>query len=161
MNPTAARQDAETLQRSIVPGSVIVASTGTGPFEQVLLNGRHALRADEPAAVGGGDAGPSPYELLLMALGSCTSMTINMYATRKKWALDQVVVRLRNERAYPDDCVNCEDSKSKIDRIWCSIELVGTLDEAQRTRLMEIAKQCPIHRTLTNKIEIRSDLVAL
>ena len=161
MDSTAARQDAQTLQRSIVPGSVIVASTGMGPFAQILLDGRHTLRADEPITVGGGDVGPGPYELLLMALGSCTSMTINMYATRKKWTLDRVVVRLRHERAYPDDCVNCEDPKSKIDRIWCSIELVGTLDEAQRTRLMEIAKQCPIHRTLTNKIEIRSDLVAL
>jgi len=161
MDSTAARQDAQTLQKSIVPGSVIVASTDMGPFEQILLDGRHTLRADEPVAVGGGDVGPSPYELLLMALGSCTSMTINMYATRKKWALDQVVVRLRHERAYPDDCVNCEDPKSKIDRISCSIELVGTLDEAQRARLMEIAKQCPVHRTLTNKIEIRTDLVAI
>jgi putative redox protein len=161
MSGTVARRDAQALQQSIVPGSVIVASTGIGPFEQILLDGRHTLRADEPVAVGGGDVGPSPYELLLMALGSCTSMTINMYATRKKWTLDQVVVRLRHERAYPDDCVNCEDPKSKIDRIWCSIELVGTLDEAQRTRLMEIAKQCPVHRTLTNKIEIRTDLVAL
>jgi uncharacterized OsmC-like protein len=161
MDNTAARQDAQTLQKSIVPGSVIVASTDMGPFEQILLDGRHTLRADEPVAVGGGDVVPSPYELLLMALGSCTSMTINMYATRKKWALDQVVVRLRHERAYPDDCVNCEDPKSKIDRISCSIELVGTLDEAQRARLMEIAKQCPVHRTLTNKIEIRTDLVAI
>jgi putative redox protein len=161
MDNTAARQDAQALQQSIVPGSVIVASTGKGPFEQILLDGRHTLRADEPVAVGGGDVGPSPYELLLMALGSCTSMTINMYATRKKWALDQVVVRLRHERAYPDDCVNCEDPKSKIDRIWCSIELVGALDEAQRARLMEIARQCPVHRTLTNRIEIRTDLVAL
>jgi len=161
MDNTAARQDAQALQQSIVSGSVLVASTGTCPFEQILLDGRHSLRADEPVAVGGGDVGPGPYELLLMALGSCTSMTINMYATRKKWTLDQVVVRLRHERAYPDDCVNCEDPKSKIDRIWCSIELVGTLDEAQRARLMEIAKQCPVHRTLTNKIEIRTDLVAI
>jgi putative redox protein len=161
VDSTAARRDAQALQQSIVPGSVIVASTGMGPFEQILLDGRHTLRADEPVAVGGGDVGPSPYELLLMALGSCTSMTINMYATRKKWALDQVVVRLRHERAYPDDCVNCEDPKSKIDRIWCSIELVGALDDAQRTRLMEIGRQCPVHRTLTNKIEIRTELVAL
>jgi putative redox protein len=160
MNCIAARQDAQTLQQSIVPGTVIVASTGTGPFEQVLLNGRHALRADEPAAVGGGDVGPSPYELLLMALGSCTSMTVNMYATRKKWTLDQVVVRLKHERVYADDCVNCEDPKSKIDRIWCSIQFIGDLDEAQQSRLIEISKQCPVHRTLTNKIDIRTELVA-
>ena len=160
MNGTAARRDPQILQQSIVPGAVIVASTGVAPFEQFLLDGRHTLRADEPVAAGGGDAGPSPYELLLMALGACTSMTINLYATRKKWTLDQVVVRLRHERTYPDDCVNCEDPKSKIDRIWCSIELIGALDEAQRTRLIEISKQCPVHRTLTNKIEIRTDLVA-
>jgi putative redox protein len=161
MSTTAARRDPQALQQSIVPGSVIVASTGTGAFEQILLDGRHTLRADEPVAAGGGDVGPGPYELLLMALGACISMTLNLYATRKKWTLDQAVVRLRHERAYPDDCVNSEDPKSKIDRIWCSIELIGALDEAQRTRLIEIAKQCPIHRTLTNKIEIRTDLVAL
>jgi putative redox protein len=161
MSSAAGRQDPQTLQAAVVPGSVIVASTGTGLYEQVLLDGRHALRADEPVAVGGGDAGPGPYELLLMALGSCTSMTINLYATRKKWALDQIVVRLRHERAYADDCVNCEDPKSKIDRIWCSIEVIGALDDAQRNRLIEIAKQCPVHRTLTNKIEIRTDLVAV
>jgi putative redox protein len=161
MSNTVARQDPQTLGQSIQPGSVIVASTGVGPFEQILLDGRHTLRADEPVAVGGGDVGPGPYELLLMALGGCTSMTINMYAARKKWALDQVVVRLRHERVYPDDCVNCEDPKSKIDRIWCSIELIGALDEAKRNRLVEIAKQCPVHRTLTNKTDIRTDLVGL
>src|SRR2546423_13712754 len=117
------RQDAQTLQQSIVPGSVIVASTGMGPFEQILLDGRHALRANEPVAVGGGDAGPGPYELLLMALGSGTSMTVNMYAARKNWTLDQVVVQLRHDRVHADDCVNCEDPKSMVDRILCSIEL--------------------------------------
>jgi putative redox protein len=160
MNHTAARRESQTLQESASPGSVIVASTGTGPFEQILLDGRHALHADEPVAVGGGDAGPGPYELLLMALGSCTSMTVNMYAARKNWTLDQVVVQLRHERVHADDCVNCEDPKSKIDRILCSIELIGALDDAQRKQLIEIAKKCPVHRTLTNKIEIRTDLVA-
>jgi len=126
----------------------------------MLLDGRHALRADEPVAVGGGDAGPGPYELLLMALGSCTSMTVNMYAARKKWTLDQVVVRLRHERVHAEDCANCEDPTSMISRITCSIELIGSLDEAQRKHLIEIAKKCPVHRTLVNKIEIRPDLVA-
>jgi putative redox protein len=100
MSPTGARQDPQTLQRSVPAGSVVVASTGTGPFEQILLDGRHALHADEPVAVGGGDAGPGPYELLLMALGSCTSMTVNLYAARKKWTLEQVIVRLRHERVH-------------------------------------------------------------
>jgi putative redox protein len=160
MSPTGARQDPQTLLRSVPAGSVVVASTGTGPFEQILLDGRHALHADEPVAVGGGDAGPGPYELLLMALGSCTSMTVNLYAARKKWTLEQVIVRLRHERVHVDDCANCEDPKSRIDHILCSIELVGPLDEAQRKQLIEIAKKCPVHRTLTNKIEIRTDLVA-
>ncbi len=114
----SARRDAQELQKSITPGTVIVATAGTGLYEQFLLDGRHSLRADEPVAVGGGDAGPSPYELLLMALGGCTSMTVSMYANRKKWPVDQVIVRLRHERVYADDCVNCEDPKSKIDRIW-------------------------------------------
>ena len=76
MSPTGARQDLQTIQQSVAAGSVVVASTGTGPFEQILLDGRHALHADEPVPVGGSDAGPGPYELLLMALGSCTSMTV-------------------------------------------------------------------------------------
>src|SRR6267378_302293 len=117
MSPTGARQDPQTLQRSVAAGSVVVASTGTGPFEQILLDGRHALHADEPVALGGGDAGPGPYELLLMALGSCTSMTIHLYAARKKWPLEQVVVRLHHAKVHAEDCADCENPKAKIDRI--------------------------------------------
>jgi putative redox protein len=154
-----ARRDPQSLQQSIAPGTVIVATAGTGLYEQVLLDGHHALRADEPVAVGGGDAGPGPYELLLMALGSCTSMTISMYANRKKWPVEQVIVRLRHERVHADDCVACEDPKSKIDRISLSLEFVGALDETQRARLVEISKQCPVHRTLSSKSDIRTELV--
>src|SRR4029077_18165301 len=91
MSLTGARQDLQTIQQSVAAGSVVVSSTGTGPFEQILLDGRHALHADEPVPVGGSDAGPGTYELLLMALGSCTSMTVNLYAARKKWTLEQGV----------------------------------------------------------------------
>ncbi len=147
----SARRDAQELQQSILPGTVIVATAGTGLYEQFLLDGRHSLR--------GGDAGPSPYELLLMALGGCTSMTVSMYANRKKWPVDQVIVRLRHERVYADDCVNCEDPKSKIDRIWLSLEFIGALDETQRARLVEISKQCPVHRTLSSKSDIRTELL--
>jgi putative redox protein len=156
----SARRDAQELQQSITPGTVIVATAGTGLYEQFLLDGRHSLRADEPIAVGGGDAGPSPYELLLMALGSCTSMTVSLYANRKKWPVEQVIMRLRHERVYADDCVNCEDPKSKIDRIWLRLEFIGALDETQRARLVEISKQCPVHRTLSSKADIRTELVA-
>ncbi|MGH8428959.1 MAG: OsmC family protein, partial [Solimonas sp.] len=124
----------------------------------VLLDGRHILQADEPAAAGGGDAGPGPYELLLMALGSCTSMTVHMYAARRKWPLEQVVVRLRHSRVHAQDCADCEESKTLLDRIDKNLEFSGPLDDAQRSRLVEIAGMCPVHRTLTSKIDIRTVL---
>src|SRR5271163_497104 len=127
------RRDPRTLQASVTAGTVMVASTGTGSFQQILLDGRHSLYADEPVATGGGDAGPGPYELLLMALGSCTSITIDLYATRRKWPLDRIEV---------------------------GVELIGPLDEVQRARLLQIAEKCPVHRTLTSKIDIRTSLVS-
>ena len=157
MTSATTRRDPGELQASVPAGTVIVASTGAGPFEQIMLDGRHTLHADEPVSAGGGDSGPGPYELLLMALGSCTSMTINLYATRKKWPLEQVVVRLQHARVHAEDCADCEDPKSMIERIDKSVELIGSLDEAQRTRLLQIADQCPVHRTLTSKkIDIRT-----
>src|SRR5579871_680676 len=109
--------DVRLLQSSLAAGSVLVASIGTGTFEQIMLDGRHALTADEPVAAGGGDAGPGPYELLLMALGSCTSMTVRMYAARKKWPLEQVIVTLRHSRKYIEDCADCEKPTAMIDHI--------------------------------------------
>jgi putative redox protein len=100
MSDAPAVRDWRSLQSEINPESVLVTSTGTGPFEQVLLDGRHVLTADEPATVGGGDAGPGPYELLLMALGACTSMTVKMYATHKSWPLEGVEVRLHHRKTY-------------------------------------------------------------
>lgn len=159
MTNSAARRDASTLQASASAGTIIAASAGTGAFRQLMTDGRHVLLGDEPVAVGGDDAGPGPYELLLMALGSCTSMTINLYAARKKWPLEQVVVRLRQERVHVDDCANCEKSDAMLYRIEKSVELIGSLDEVQRARLHEIGERCPVHRTLTSKIEIRSTRV--
>ena len=160
MKDDKTRRDPRTLQASVTAGTVIVASTGAGPFEQILLNGRHSLYADEPVATGGGDAGPSPYELLLMALGSCTSMTTEMYAARRKWPLEQVVVRLRHERVHAEDCADCEDVNSMLDQIELGVELIGPLDDGQRARLLQIAEKCPVHRTLTSKIDIRTSLVS-
>jgi putative redox protein len=148
------------LQSSIAPGSVIVADTGNSPFEQILLDGRHVLRADEPVAVGGKDSGPGPYELLLMALGACTSMTLRMYATRSQWPLENVVVRLSHAKVHAADCQDCESERALLDRIDRSIELIGPLDATQRARLLQIADMCPVHRTLTSKIDVRTELVA-
>jgi putative redox protein len=152
--------DESSLQALVSTGKVVIASTGVGALQQVLLDGRHVLRADEPKTAGGDDTGPSPYELLLMALGSCTSMTVHLYAARKKWPLDQVVVTLSQRRVHVEDCVNCEDSQAMIHRIEKKIEFVGSLDEAQKARLLEIAERCPVHRTLTSRIEIASELVS-
>ena len=159
MAENATRRDTTALQALATGGTVVVASTGNGAFEQVLLDGRHTLIGDEPKAVGGGDAGPGPYELLLMSLGSCTSMTVHMYATRKQWPLEQVVVRLRHAKVYAEDCADCEKPTAKIDRIDRAIEFVGALDGEQRSRLLQIANQCPVHRTLQSKIEIRTTAV--
>lgn len=158
METQITRRDVTALQASMAPGSVIVASTGGSAFEQVMLDGRHVLTADEPIAAGGGDAGPGPYELLLMALGSCTSMTVRLYAARKKWPLEQVIVRLRHEKVHAADCAECEDKNVLLDHIEREIEFVGPLDDTQRVRLKEIADKCPVHRTLTSRIEIHTTI---
>jgi len=158
METPVMRRDVTALQATMAPGSVVVASTGAGTFEQVLLDGRHQLTADEPIAAGGRDAGPGPYELLLMALGSCTSMTVRLYAARKKWPLEQVIVRLRHAKVHATDCADCEDKNVLLDRIDRDIEFVGPLDDTQRARLREIADKCPVHRTLTSRIEIHTTI---
>jgi putative redox protein len=139
-------------------GQVVVAQTGVGRFEQALLDGRHRFLADEPVAAGGGDAGPNPYELLLMSLGACTSMTLRLYAERKQWPLDRVTVRLRHSKIHAEDCATCETEKGMLDRITREIVLEGALDAAQRARMMQIADQCPVHRTLQSEIVIETSL---
>ena len=136
---------------------VIVRGSAAG-FAQEIFVGLHRLSADEPRAAGGTDTGPSPYDLLLAALGSCTSMTVAMYARRKGWPLEQVTVRLRHSKIYASDCAECETKEGKIDRIERDIELAGPLTETQRMRLLEIAEKCPVHRTLPSEINIRTKL---
>ncbi len=135
------------------PPSVIVRSSDSR-FAQDVEVGSHRLRADEPVAVGGSDSGPSPYDLLLAALGTCTSMTIKLYAARKQWPLECVAVRLTHAKVHAADCADCETREGKIDRIDREIELVGELSPEQRVRLLEIAEHCPVHRTLTSEMQI-------
>jgi putative redox protein len=144
--------------RADEPGVVTVAETREGKFTQAITVGKHRLRADEPASAGGTDTGPSPYDLLLAALGACTAMTIRMYADLKQLPLDKVTVRLRHEKVHAQDCAECETREGKIDRIEREIELAGGLDEAQRARLLEIANKCPVHRTLHSEVWIPTRL---
>jgi putative redox protein len=113
---------------------------------------------DEPTASGGTDTGPSPYDLLLAALGTCTSMTVAMYARRKQWPLEWVTVSLRHAKVHATDCAECESKDTMLDRIERDIDLEGALSEEQRARLLAIANRCPVHRTLTSKIVIDTRL---
>ena len=139
-------------------GAVTVHGGPVG-FAQEIRSGRHHFRADEPTEFGGTDTGPSPYDLLLAALGSCTSITLRMYADRKGWPLQDVTVRLRHEKIHADDCAKCETRVGRIDQIERHIELVGPLDAQQRQRLLEIANACPVHRTLHAEVRVKSELV--
>jgi putative redox protein len=139
---------------------VVVTGSGAG-FAQQITAGEHRLVADEPEASGGTDMGPGPYDLLLAALGACTSMTVAMYARRKQWPLETVRVQLRHSKVHAKDCVDCETQPARLDRIERDIELVGALDDEQRARLLEIADKCPVHRTLTSDIDIQTRLVGM
>jgi len=145
---------ADAAPEPVAEGAVVVTETGEGPFAQRITAGRHVLRADEPPAVGGKNSGPTPYDLLLAGLGACTSMTLRMYAGRKKWPLERVSVALRHEKIHAQDCADCETAEGRIDRIEREISITGALDAEQRRRLLEIADRCPVHRTLENEVKV-------
>jgi len=143
-------------QSSAVPGLVIVRETRRGTFDQEIIAGKHRLVADEPVNAGGQDSGSGPYDLLLASLGACTSMTIRLYADRKNIPLQRVEVRLRHFRVYATDCEECETKEGMVDHIDREIGFDGDLTAEQRAKLMEIANKCPVHRTLTSEINIRT-----
>ena len=151
--------EADKVQQAVslsMPHGEVRVVGGGSLEQQVMIGGGHHLVADEPEDYGGGDRGPTPYDLLLAALGTCTNMTLRMYAERKKWPLEGVDTVLRHEKIHAKDCEECETKEGKVDRIEREIELQGELDEAQLDRLMEIADRCPVHRTLTSETVIRS-----
>ncbi len=144
--------------RPQVPEGELLVQEHDGRFAQDIYTGKHSLRADEPASYGGQDSGPSPYELLLAALGTCTAMTVRMYATRKKLPLARVAVRLKHDKIHAQDCEHCETREGRVDRIERSLELAGDLSDEQCNDLLRIADRCPIHRTLHSEIDIQTRL---
>ena len=148
--PTAAPTEDATRK----PTDVVVRGNARGFLQEVVI-GKHHLRVDEPVSVGGSDAAPGPYDYLLIALGSCTSMTVGLYARRKQLPLENITVSLSHSRIHAKDCEECEMKEGMLDRIDISIELTGPLTPEQREKLMEIAAKCPVHRTLKSEINIR------
>jgi uncharacterized OsmC-like protein/alpha/beta superfamily hydrolase len=146
--------DETQAERQREQGIVEVQGSGQGLMQRVHA-GPHWFVGDEPEDIPGGtDAGPTPYDFLLAALGTCTSMTLRMYADRKKWPLEGVRVRLEHERIHAEDCQECEQEEGHIAQLRYVLSLDGDLDDEQRARLLEISKKCPVHRTLTGPIRI-------
>jgi putative redox protein len=135
--------------------SEVVVSSQQNLRNEVSYGAGHTFITDEPLAAGGEDAGPDPYTLILAALGSCISMTVTLYARRKQWPLENVTVRLKQNRIHSKDCKECvQMQEGHIHRIERSVTLTGPLSDEQRTRLQEIAHKCPVHKTLTSPIVI-------
>jgi len=140
---------------------------GTQIFTRTLRDGYRTeieaagfhLTADEPADVGGTGAGPTPYDLLLAALGACTGMTLRMYAARKGWPLEEVAIELHEPRDYAADCERCEEPEARIKRVNREITLHGALDDEQRARLMLIAERCPVQKALGSTLRVETTLV--
>lgn len=138
----------------------VVARTGPEGFRTDLLAGKHHWVADEPERVGGDDTGPTPYDLLSAALASCTTMTLQMYARRKGWPLDDVVTRVRHTRVHGEDCAVDGAEPDHVDHLDREVELRGDLTSEQRARLLEIAERCPVHRSLHGGIRVRTKAAA-
>lgn len=156
----ALRATAARALPELQSAQVVARTAADEGFLTDVNAGGHALLADEPEAAGGTGRGPSPYDLLVGALGACTSMTLQLYARRKGWPLDAATVRLTHGKVHARDCADCETKDGHIDTIERTIELTGALDDDQRAKLLEIADKCPVHRTLHGEIKVRTRLAS-
>lgn len=125
-------------------------------YKTVMTAGKHELVADEPDHMGGTDSGPDPYDYLLMSLGSCSVITVRMYAERKKWPVEDIYMELRHFKDHAEDCEDCDDPKARIDKIEKELIVKGDLSQEQLDKLLEISKKCPVHKTLLSDVEIHS-----
>jgi len=151
--PTNSKQD------ELKTSAQVAVETKQESYTSRIKAGKHKLIADEPTDVGGNDLGPSPYDLLSAALGACTSMTLQMYAKRKKWDLESALVHVNHQKTHFEDCEDCEEKGTKIDLFERQIELKGNLDQSQKERLLEIANKCPVHKTLHADVKVNSSLL--
>lgn len=135
---------------------ILSVRDGQPRYVQSISVGPHVLQADEPVNAGGNDAGPNPYELLLAALGSCASITVRMYAERKQWPLEGVHAELSWTQIHAEDCAACDSNLQFVPGIEMELVFRGDLSEEQRLRLIEIANRCPVHRTLSSQVPIRT-----
>jgi len=149
---------ADTVKAGTGTKEVFVRGSASGLAQQIDVRDHH-LKGDEPIEAGGTDTGPAPHEFLLAALGSCTSMTVSLYARRKQWPLEEVRVRLTHAKVPASDLPQAKTKGGLLDRIERFIEFTGPLSDEQKARLIEIANKCPVHRTLTSEIVIETRLV--
>ena len=133
---------------------VVVRGNASG-FLQEAAVGPFKFKVDEPVSYGGTDSAPTPYDYLLAGLGACTSMTVGLYARKKKWSLEEAIISLRHSRIHAKDCADCETKEGMLDQIEVDVDLKGDLTEEQRAKLIEIANKCPVHRTLKSEMAIR------
>jgi uncharacterized OsmC-like protein len=139
------------------PGWVVARTRGPG-FRTEIVSGPHGLVVDEPASVGGGEEGPSPYDLLLASIGACTAMTMRMYAARKGWPLEEAVVSIRTRRSHAADCAECAEGEKPLPRLRLErrVELRGALTDEQRARILAIGDRCPVKQALQHGVEVHA-----
>lgn len=137
---------------------IVHVHLGEQKYKTVLTAGQHEIIADEPRDAGGRDLGPDPYDHLLMALGSCTAITLRMYAERKQWPVEDIYVELRYFKDHAEDCIDCDEESAKIDMIEKELIVRGDLDKKQLDKMLEIAEKCPVNRTLKSSIEMKTTI---